>query len=125
MRHERQRACRVGAVSAFLVGLLAISEPAVAHAMLNHAVPSAGSTIRQSLKSVSLSFSEALEPAFSKIAVTNLSGKDETAGAPTATGTSMEVALKPLPAGTYRVKWLALSVDTHRTSGTFQFTVVP
>jgi len=31
--------------------------------------------------------------------------------------------LPPLPAGTYRVKWHVVSVDTHRTQGDFKFTV--
>jgi len=30
---------------------------------------------------------------------------------------------KPLPAGTYRVAWHAVSVDTHRVAGAFAFSV--
>jgi methionine-rich copper-binding protein CopC len=33
------------------------------------------------------------------------------------------VKLKPLSAGTYTVKWHALSVDTHTTEGDFTFQV--
>jgi copper resistance protein C len=33
--------------------------------------------------------------------------------------------LKPLPAGDYKVHWQAVSVDTHHTQGTFEFTVKP
>ena len=32
---------------------------------------------------------------------------------------------KPLPAGEYTVRWQAVSVDTHHTQGTFEFTVKP
>ena len=32
---------------------------------------------------------------------------------------------KPLPAGAYKVHWQAVSVDTHHTQGTFEFTVKP
>ena len=39
--------------------------------------------------------------------------------------TLLIVSLSTLPAGTYTVKWKVVSVDTHRTHGTFQFTVQP
>ena len=32
---------------------------------------------------------------------------------------------KSLPAGAYKVHWQAVSVDTHHTQGTFEFTVKP
>jgi methionine-rich copper-binding protein CopC len=32
---------------------------------------------------------------------------------------------KPLSAGAYTVHWQAVSVDTHHTQGTFEFTVKP
>ena len=32
---------------------------------------------------------------------------------------------KPLSAGVYTVRWQAVSVDTHHTQGTFEFTVKP
>jgi copper resistance protein C len=32
---------------------------------------------------------------------------------------------KPLSAGVYTVHWAAVSVDTHHTQGTFEFTVKP
>jgi copper resistance protein C len=35
----------------------------------------------------------------------------------------MRVGLKPLSPGTYRVRWHVLSVDTHRTEGSFTFHV--
>jgi len=31
----------------------------------------------------------------------------------------------PLKPGTYLVSWHVVSVDTHRTSGTYKFTVTP
>jgi methionine-rich copper-binding protein CopC len=33
------------------------------------------------------------------------------------------VALKPLRAGVYKVIWHATAVDTHKTDGSFNFTV--
>ena len=35
----------------------------------------------------------------------------------------MRVSLKSLSPGTYRVRWHVLSVDTHKTEGSFTFTV--
>jgi methionine-rich copper-binding protein CopC len=35
----------------------------------------------------------------------------------------LQVPLKPLTPGTYRVKWRVLSVDTHVTEGDFTFRV--
>jgi hypothetical protein len=35
----------------------------------------------------------------------------------------MQVSLKKLPPGTYKVRWHAVSVDTHATDGDFSFTV--
>jgi copper resistance protein C len=32
---------------------------------------------------------------------------------------------KPLSSGEYKVHWQAVSVDTHHTQGSFQFTVKP
>ena len=37
----------------------------------------------------------------------------------------MQVPLKAIGAGTYRVNWRALSGDTHRTQGSFSFKVTP
>jgi methionine-rich copper-binding protein CopC len=38
-------------------------------------------------------------------------------------GNTMRVGLKSLPAGTYHVRWRALTVDTHKTEGSFTFSV--
>jgi methionine-rich copper-binding protein CopC len=35
----------------------------------------------------------------------------------------MRIRLKQLSAGTYRVRWHVLSVDTHTTEGSFTFQV--
>lgn len=98
--------------------------PAAAHAMLEHANPAAGATVKGAAR-VTLGFSEELEPAFSGIEVSDAAGHDETAAKATAAGTEMEVRLKPLARGSYRVSWHAVSVDTHRTEGAFRFTVAP
>jgi copper resistance protein C len=44
-------------------------------------------------------------------------------GKPRIAANVMHVGLKPLPPGTYKVLWHALSVDTHTTEGSFSFRV--
>jgi len=106
-------------------GVLFAPRAALAHAMLEQASPAAGAVVHGTPKRVTLSFSEALEPAFSNIAVNDVAGHDVAAAPSSVSGTKMEVALRPLRPGSYRVTWHALSVDTHRTQGAFSFTVAP
>jgi len=112
------------AILAF-AALLAASVRADAHAMLDHASPAVGSTVGSSPKEIVLSFTEQLEPKFSGVEVRNANGGAVTSGSSHASGTEMRVALKPLSAGAYKVIWHALSVDTHRTNGSFSFRVGP
>ncbi|HJW39825.1 MAG TPA: copper resistance CopC family protein [Rhizomicrobium sp.] len=109
-------------VAALIAGL---AGPALAHAFLDKASPAAGENLKTPPSAVTLQFTEALEPAFSAVAVTDEAGHDVTAGAPTINGTQMMVALKHLLPGRYRVSWHAVSVDTHRTQGKYGFLVLP
>ncbi len=109
-------------VAAVLAGA---SAPALAHAFLEPAVPAAGDNLRKAPTRIELHFSEALEPAFSGIAVSDDTGRDMAAGPAIAQGTEMDLPLKPLPPGRYRVSWHAVSVDTHRTEGRYNFLVLP
>ena len=107
--------------------LLALLMPAAAsaHAMLEHASPAVGSTVGAAPKEIVLSFTEKLEPKFSSIDVRNASGASVNSGRTNASGTEMRVGLKPLQPGTYKVIWRVLSVDTHRSNGSFTFRVGP
>jgi methionine-rich copper-binding protein CopC len=93
------------------------------HALLDHASPLVGSTVPSAPHEVTLSFTQNLEPAFSTVEVTDSGGARVDQGKATITGSTMQVALKSLPAGSYKVHWHALSVDTHSTQGTFTFHV--
>jgi len=99
--------------------------PALAHAFLQHASPGAGAVLANPPKEIVLEFSESLEPTFSGIAVSDAAGHDVAAAHAVITGGSMHVALNSLAAGSYRVAWRAVSVDTHRTEGAYSFTVKP
>ena len=101
----------------------AMTAQASAHAMLDHASPGAGAALGASPKMVVLDFSEALEPALSGATVIDAANHDVTASPAAVSGEEMKVALKLLVPGAYRVAWHAVSTDTHRTEGSYRFTV--
>jgi methionine-rich copper-binding protein CopC len=108
--------------------LLAMPLPARAHAQLDHAQPAVGGKVASAPKEVVIWYTEALEAKFSSIVVTDAKGATVNMGAamldPNNTA-ELHVALKPLTPGPYKVFWRVLSVDTHRTQGSFSFTVGP
>ncbi len=96
---------------------------AEAHAFLDHAEPRVGSTVPTAPRDLSLSFTQKLEPAFSSVEVTDTNGTRVDLGKPSISSSVMRIGLKRLSPGTYRVRWHALSVDTHTTEGSFTFQV--
>jgi methionine-rich copper-binding protein CopC len=96
---------------------------AEAHAFLDHAEPRVGSTVPTAPRELVLSYTQNLEPAFSSVEVSDASGARVDLGKPKIGASTMRVGLKPLSAGTYRVRWHVLSVDTHTTEGSFTFHV--
>ena len=96
---------------------------AQAHAFLDHASPLVGSTVASAPREVSLTFSQNIEASFSSVEVTDGKGTRVDQGKSQVSGNTMSVGLKSLSAGTYRVRWHVLSVDTHKTEGSFTFTV--
>jgi len=111
----------------FLILAMLIAPCAVqAHAFIDHSDPAVGSTAPTSPKVVHIWFTQELEPAFSWIKVTDKSGvavNDGPSFVDAKNNQEMDIKLKQLPAGTYTVKWHALSVDTHTTHGDFTFKV--
>ena len=96
---------------------------AQAHAMLDHANPRVGSSVRTAPRELTLWFTQNLEPSFSTVNVADASGQRVDAGGARINGSIMRIGLRSLRPGSYRVNWHALSVDTHRTEGSFSFTV--
>jgi len=107
-----------------LLAVTGFATSAGAHAFLQRAMPGAGDNVAAP-KAITLSFSEALEPAFSGATVTDAAGNNVAAAAPAISGSSLTIALKSLAAGTYQVSWHVVSIDTHRTEGSYRFTVKP
>jgi copper resistance protein C len=113
-----------------LAGALLAAAPlgAAAHAFLDHASPRVGSTVHAAPGEVKVWFTEQLEPAFSTLRVLDKNGTEvdrRDKKIDPRDRTEMSVSLPPLAAGTYRVQWRALSVDTHVTEGDFTFVVAP
>jgi methionine-rich copper-binding protein CopC len=101
---------------------------ALAHAFLDTANPAVGATLTTAPAEVTITFTEGLEPDFSSLTVEDQSGQRVDLGdAHTAPGNPMRfsVGLKPLKPGNYKVLWHATSVDTHKTNGSYGFTVTP
>ncbi len=108
--------------------LLCAAAPAFAHALLQRAVPGAGAVLAVSPPELSLTFSEGVEPLFSTIELQDANGAPIAIGKPaSASGNKRQlvVTLPKLAPGTYSVIWRATSVDTHKTEGSYKFTVGP
>ena len=92
-------------------------------AELERAEPAAGSTVRPAPREVAIWFTQRLESAFSSITIRNAAGQRVDAGTSQVSGNVIRVPLKAIGPGTYQVNWRVLSVDTHRTGGSFSFRV--
>ena len=104
-----------------------IATQAFAHAQLEKATPPVGGTVA-SASEIRLEFSEGVEPKFTKVSVTGPGGAVPLGAAKTEPSNQAVLIVpisKALAAGAYTVHWHAVSVDTHHTQGTFEFTVKP
>jgi copper resistance protein C len=113
-----------------LIAILALgaAAPAWGHAFLERAEPRVGSTVKSAPAQVRVWFTQNLEPAFSSLEVVSERGErvDQGPAKPDpGNPTLLQVPLKQVGPGTYRVKWRVLSVDTHVTEGDFTFSVKP
>jgi copper resistance protein C len=98
-----------------------------AHAFLERAEPAVGSTVQTSPSEVRIRFTENIEPAVSSIQVFDASGKEvdkHDLHLDRSDHALLHISLPRLRAGTYKVVWRVVSVDTHVTNGNFTFRVV-
>lgn len=121
------RIFRLMVVAAFVCGLATTG--AFAHAFLDRAVPGVGTTVRASPSELELRFTEKVVSAFSGVQIAVLGGRPIAREKPVldrARPNILHVRLRhALSPGTYVVTWHVVSVDTHRTSGNYKFTVEP
>lgn len=120
-------ACKTAAVAALLG--FSMMESAFAHAHLKAEAPAHDAVVAAAPTSLRLEFSEALELAFSGVALSDAAGNSIATGAATLAPDSNMVLLVPLgsrlAAGVYTVTWHALSRDGHKSKGSYSFTVRP
>jgi copper transport protein len=110
------------------VAALALPAAAFAHAALLRTTPSASGTVNTSPKQLTLTYSEAVEPRFAIVSVTNAGAEQQTAGPPArapANPDTLVVPLKKLAEGWYLVWWRVISADGHPVRGAFTFAVGP
>src|SRR5579871_1402948 len=110
-------------LAALLAALLGAS-PAFAHAYLKKSDPAAGSTLAHAPKTLLLTFTEDIEPAFCGVLVTDGMGMNDAAGKALAVPghpDQLQVALNIKMPGVITIAWHALSTDAHKTKGIFSF----
>jgi copper resistance protein C len=103
---------------------LCLVTPAFAHAHLKMANPAEGETVAAP-KQISMEFSEKLESGLSGASVTDAAGHEVNSGPASVKDMGVTVPVPALKPGVYHVSWHAVSVDTHRTEGSYSFTVRP
>ena len=109
-------------------GALALPAAASAHAVLLRTVPQASGTVNSAPREIALTFSEAVEPRFAIVSVTDAAAHQQTAGPPrrsAADADTLVVPLKKLGEGWYLVWWRVISADGHPVRGAFTFAVGP
>jgi copper transport protein len=119
---------RRGVALAAVVTALAVPVAAWAHAALLSTVPSPSQTVNTPPKQLELTYSEAVEPRFAIVSVTNAAGGQQTAGPPTRSPANVDtlvVPLKKLSEGWYLVWWRVISEDGHPVRGAYTFAVGP
>ena len=106
---------------------LVFSQFALAHAHLKTPVPADKAVIDSSPQNLTLTFTEDVEPAFSGVEVLNAQNQPmavEKAKLNDKKHDQLIVPIsKPLPSGHYQVNWHVLSVDGHKTKGSYAFSV--
>lgn len=117
---------RILTAAAFISAIF-VSPAALAHAHLKNQYPAADAAVTAAPQALTLDFSEGIEPNFSGVTIT---GPQEAAVKTGAVKRNekdnkqlivpVEESLKP---GEYLVDWHVVSVDGHKTKGTYRFSV--
>ncbi len=105
--------------------LFAFTLPLSAHSLLDSADPADGAQLSAPPAAITLTFTETLEPALNTLVVKDATGTALALGTlryDSKTGV-LGADLPVLAPGQYRVEWSVTSVDTHSTSGAYDFTV--
>ena len=114
-------------IATLALAMAGAAGPSLAHAFLETASPKVGSQLSAPPKEVRITFSESVEPAFSKISVQGPPGFGGAGPAqPAGDARTLAAPLRgPEPPGSYIVRWRVVSTDSHVTQGTFRFELKP
>lgn len=117
---------RIGLNGLVLLAGVICSQMALAHAHLKSQTPAADAAVEAPLSALSLTFSENIEPAFSGVTLA-LNGQSIQTGHAVLDNEHKNILRIPLDktlvSGSYQVNWHVLSVDGHKTSGSYRFAV--
>ncbi|MBS6738667.1 MULTISPECIES: CopC domain-containing protein YobA [Enterobacteriaceae] len=106
---------------------LATTPAVFAHAHLKNQYPAANAEVTAAPQALTLNFSEGIEPKFSGVTLTGAQQQSIKTGAVKRNEqdkTQMIVPLaQALQPGNYTVDWHVVSVDGHKTHGTYTFSV--
>lgn len=115
---------RIATLAAAAAALTLVASEAEAHARLVSVTPAAGAAVA-SPRTISLTFSERVAPAFSGFDLVNAAGATiRVQTRVSEDGKTISGApARPLSAGAYVVNWRVASPDGHRMTGSTNFTV--
>ena len=125
--HRLVSSGKVAALTALVA--LAATTHVWAHAFIDHTDPVVGGAFKQAPAEVRLWYTQGLEPTFSRVQVFDAAGKEIDKKDVHLDPKNNHLMIVSLPAGlgagTYKVVWRVVSVDTHPTEGSFKFQVEP
>jgi copper transport protein len=119
---------RIALLAVAVAGAFALPAAAWAHAVLVRTSPLPSSVVNQAPPVVLLTYSEAVEPRFAIVSVTDAAGRQQIAGPPRRSATDATTLVVPvhrLSQGWYLVYWRVISVDGHPVRNAFTFAVGP
>ncbi|MEJ5059044.1 MULTISPECIES: copper homeostasis periplasmic binding protein CopC [unclassified Pseudomonas] len=111
--------------TAALLGALFCASSVFAHAHLQSQTPAADSTVSAPAE-LSLTFSEGVEADFCKVTISKDGADILVKSLVTQSDDKKTLVVTPavpLTAGSYKVEWHAVSVDTHKSEGAYGFKV--
>jgi copper resistance protein C len=112
---------------AVIAAMLAMTAIAEAHAQYRSSMPTAGTTTAAAPDALRIQFTEGIETMFSHVHVNDSNGRTVAVGPLSSAPNDRSVVIVPLTAalrpGRYQVTWDVAALDTHRTQGSYTFTI--
>ena len=111
--------------AAILGAIVAGVSAAAAHSFPESESPSAGETINAPPSQVTIKYDAPIEKLFASLEVLDNAGQNKAAGPADVSpdGWKLSVNLDKLKPGDYTVKWHVVCIDSHRTEGSYSFSV--